>query len=155
MSEIIEPGRFEDKEEFANVGYRILAFLIDFFIFFLITMVFGIFFGEPNEDGTGFHFSGLPALVMFLVAFGLWPISEGITGQTIGKRIFNIKVVNTNYKPIGIGQAFGRFFLGIVDYMLLIGIIIALINKKNQRIGDMVANTIVVNAKKVKVQQRL
>ncbi|XLS28048.1 RDD family protein [Flavobacteriaceae bacterium M23B6Z8] len=148
MNETIEPGPFEDNAEFANVGYRILAFLIDFSIFWLIAMVFGIFFGEPPEDGIGFHFSGLPALGMFFIAFGLWPISEAISGQTIGKRIFNIKVVNTNYKPIGIGQAFGRFFLGIVDYMFLIGIIIALINKKNQRIGDMGANTIVVNAKK-------
>ena len=155
MSEIIEPGRFEDKAEYANVGYRILAFLIDFFIFWLIAMVFGMFFGEPHEDGIGFHFSGLPALGMFLIAFGLWPISEGIFGQTIGKRIFNIKVVNTNYKPIGIGQAFGRFFLGIVDYMFLMGIIISLINKKNQRIGDMGANTIVVNAKKAYVQHRV
>ena len=155
MSKVIEPGRFEDKAEFANVGYRILAFLIDFFIFWLIAMLFGMFFGEPNKDGIGFHFSGLPALGMFLIAFGLWPISEGITGQTIGKRIFNIKVVNKDYKPIGIGQAFGRFFLGIVDYMFLIGIIIALINKKNQLIGDMGANTIVVNAKKAYVQQRL
>ena len=148
MSEIIEPGRFEDKAEFANVGYRILAFLIDFFIYWLILMVFGMFFGEPYEDGIGFSFDGLPALGLFLIAFGLWPISEGISGQTIGKRIFNIEVVNTNYKPIGIGQAFGRFFLGLIDYMFLVGIIIALINKKNQRIGDMAADTIVVNTKK-------
>ena len=54
MSKVIEPGRFEDKAEFANVGYRILAFLIDFFIFWLIAMLFGMFFGEPNKDGIGF-----------------------------------------------------------------------------------------------------
>ena len=147
MSEIIEPGRFEVKPEFANVGYRILAFLIDFFIFWLFGMVFGMFFGEPNDDGLGYHFSGLPGLGLICIGFALWPISEGLIGQTIGKQIFKIKVVNTNYKSIGLGQAFGRFFLGFVDYMLLIGIIIALINKKNQRIGDLVANTIVVKMK--------
>jgi uncharacterized RDD family membrane protein YckC len=148
MSDITELGRFEDKPEFANVGYRILAFCIDFLIYCLISMVFGIFFGKPHEDGLGFSLTGLPALLMVIIAFGLWPISEGLSGQTIGKRIFNIKVVDTNYKRIGIGPAFGRFFLGIVDYIFLVGIVIALINKKNQRIGDMAASTIVVNVKR-------
>ena len=49
-----------------------------------------------------------------------------------------------NYKPIGIGQALGRFLLGFIDYMFLIGIIIAANNKQNKRIGDLAANTIVV-----------
>mgnify|MGYP001337110802 CR=1 FL=1 len=148
MNEIIKPGRFEDKAEFANVGYRILAFLIDFFIFWLIAMVFGMFFGEPHEDGIGFHFSGLPALGMFFIAFGLWPISEGIWGQTIGKRFLDLKVVTNEFKPIGIGQAFGRFFLGFIDYIFLIGLIVAANNKQNKRIGDLAANTIVVRTKK-------
>jgi len=133
--------------EVAKKRYRIGAFLIDFFIYWLIGMVIGIFFGTPNNEG-GFSYEGLPAFGMFLIGFFLWPISEGIWGQTIGKRFLDLKVVTDNYKPIGIGQAFGRFFLGIIDSMFLIGLIIAANNKRNKRIGDLAANTIVIRGKK-------
>jgi len=131
----------------AKKRYRIGAFLIDFFIYWLIGMVIGIFFGTPNNEG-GFSYEGLPAFGMFLIGFFLWPISEGIWGQTIGKRFLDLKVVTDNYKPIGIGQAFGRFFLGIIDSMFLIGLIIAANNKRNKRIGDLAVNTIVIRTKK-------
>ena len=60
----------------------------------------------------------------------------------------DLKAVTNDLKPIGIGQAFGRFFMGFIDYMFLIGLIIAATNKQNKRIGDMVANTIVIRTKK-------
>ncbi|WP_055436616.1 RDD family protein [Lacinutrix algicola] len=134
--------------EIAKKRYRIGAFLIDFFIFWLIAMVLGFFFGEPLENEVGFHMTGLPAFGMMLFGILLWPMSEGIWGQTIGKRILDIKVVTNEFKPIGIGQAFGRFFLGFIDYIFVIGLIIASTNKQNKRIGDMVANTIVIRTKK-------
>ena len=127
---------------------RILAFLIDFFVFWLVGMILGIFFGTPHEDELGFSLNGLPALAMFLFGFLLWPISEGVFGQTIGKGFMNLKVVSNNYEPIGVGQAITRFFLGFVDYIFLLGLIIASTNKQNKRIGDMVANTIVVVVKR-------
>ncbi len=136
--------------EIAKIRYRIGAFLIDFFIFWLIGLVLGIFFGESLDNELGFHMTGLPALGMFLCGFFLWPISEGIWGQTIGKRFLYLKVVTDDYRPIRFGQAFGRFFIGIFDYIFLIGIFIAAADKKNKRVGDWVANTIVIRTKKPK-----
>lgn len=133
--------------EIAKKRYRIGAFLIDFFIYWLIGMIIGIFFGTHNDQG-GFSFNGLPAFGMFLIGFFLWPISEGIWGQTIGKRFLDLKVVTNEFKPIGIGKAFGRFFLGFIDYIFLIGLIVAANNKQNKRIGDLAANTIVIWTKK-------
>ena len=72
--------------EIAKKRIRIGAFLIDIFIFWSIAMIVGIFYGTPHEEGIGYSLNGLPALVMFLVGFFLWPISEGIWGRTIGKR---------------------------------------------------------------------
>lgn len=140
---------FEEKNKvvLAKIRYRVLAFCIDFFAFWLIGMVIGILYGTPHEEGIGFSLNGLPALVMFLFGFIIWPISEGIYGKTIGKGFLNIKVVTDNYEPIGIGQAFIRFFLGFVDYIFLIGIIIAADNKQNKRIGDIVAKTLVIKSK--------
>ena len=150
MTEITIENQIETQNsgfEIAKKRYRIGAFLIDFFIYWLIGMIIGIFFGTPNDEG-GFSFNGLPAFGMFLIGFFLWPISEGIWGQTIGKRFLDLKVVTNEFEPIGIGQAFGRFFLGFIDYIFLIGLIIASTNKQNKRIGDLAANTIVVRTKK-------
>jgi len=147
MSEITIENQTETQKngfEIAKKRSRIGAFLIDFFIFWLIAMILGIFFGEPLEDEVGFHMTGLPAFGMMVFGLLMWPISEGIWGQTIGKRILDLKVLSNDFKPIGIGQAFGRFFLGFIDYIFLIGIIIAANNKQNKRIGDYAANTIVI-----------
>jgi uncharacterized RDD family membrane protein YckC len=141
--------------EISKKRYRIGAFIIDLLIYCLIMMTVGMFYGEPLENETGYEVTGLPALGVFLISFFLWPISEGIWGQTIGKRFMDIKVVGDDYNSIGTGQAFGRFFLGFVDYMFLIGLIIAATNKQNKRIGDLAANTIVIRHKYANTQHRV
>lgn len=140
---------FEEKTklDFAKIRYRILAFMIDFFVFWLIAMVVGIFYGEPIENEIGVHLKGVPALFMFFIGFCLWPISEGFFGKTIGKGFLNLKVVSDNYDDIGFKKAFIRFFFGFIDYMFLMGLIIACTNKNKKRIGDIVAKTIVIKSK--------
>ena len=153
MTEITIENHIETKKngiKIAKNRYRIGAFFIDIIIFSIISMIVGVFFGTPLENEIGYNLNGLPGLGMMVILFFLWPISEGIWGQTIGKRMLDLKVVNDNYEQIGIGQAFGRFFLGIIDYMFFIGLIIATINKRNKRIGDLGANTIVVRIEKPK-----
>jgi len=45
---------------------------------------------------------------MMLIGFFLWPISEGIWGQTLGKRMLNIKVVTDHHEPIDITASITR-----------------------------------------------
>jgi len=135
----------DNNIKIAKKRYRVGAFLIDFFIFWSIGMAVGVFFGEPMDEGEfGFSLTGLPALFMFACGFFFWPLSEAFWGQSIGKRLLDLKVVNDYCRPIGMGQAFGRFFLAFVDCMFCIGLFIASSNDKNKRIGDAVANTIVI-----------
>jgi uncharacterized RDD family membrane protein YckC len=90
---------------------------------------------------------------------GLWALSlvlwlayftymEGSSGQTLGKRLLRIKVVKENGKPLTYVDAFVRTLLRIVDGMFayLIGFIVIVATDKKQRVGDMAAGTIVVNA---------
>ena len=134
---------FEREFQIANTRARIIASVIDFCIFCIIGAIFGYFFGEPTE-GIGFGLYGTPALIIMLIGFFLWPISEGVWGQTLGKRILGIKVLTDYYEPIDITASVTRYILGCIDYILLIGIIVVATNKMNKRIGDMAANTIVV-----------
>ncbi|MEO1030069.1 MAG: RDD family protein [Bacteroidota bacterium] len=133
-----------NKNTIAKKRHRILAFLMDFIIFVTIGWVIAYLTGGLSEDGFGYELSGVPALLMFGVGFLLWPISEAMSGQTIGKRFFDLKVVSDDFKPITFGQAFARFFLGFLDYIFLAGIIVAAFNKQNKRIGDLVAKTVVI-----------
>jgi uncharacterized RDD family membrane protein YckC len=134
----------EPQFDLAPIWKRILAFIIDFFIFASAAYIMGMFFGTPNKDNTGYSLNGIPALVQFTFGFILWPISEAIFGQTIGKRILNIQVVSNDLGNISIWQALKRFALGIFDYVLCIGILISALNKNNKRIGDLAAKTIVI-----------
>ncbi len=143
-----EPNDFSNKPKIAPVGIRIGAFLIDFFSFWLFGMLLGLLFGTPSEDNLSYGLDGWPAFILIFVGFLIWPFSEGLWGKTIGKTLLDLKVVDDNYRPIGMGQATGRFLLGFIDYIFCIGIFIALINKKNKRIGDLAAGTIVVRVKK-------
>jgi uncharacterized RDD family membrane protein YckC len=82
-----------------------------------------------------FYFAGI-----FLIII----LPEGICGQTVGKWIMGIKVVDRNdYRPGIIGSLI-RHFLDPIDMCFLIGYFIAHKNLNKQRIGDIVAHTLVV-----------
>ena len=133
-----------NHSQIARKRIRIAAFFFDFMIYSFVSMVVGFFFGEPMKNEFGYTISGFPALGLFLVALFLWPISEAIWGQTIGKRVFELKVLSENFKSIGTKQAFIRFYVGLADNLFFLGLFVASNNDKNQRIGDIVAKTIVV-----------
>lgn len=86
----------------------------------------------------------IPTSVMFL---SYWIILEYKTGQTIGKKMFNLKVTNSQGgKPSLIGvviSSFGKSFILPVD--MILGLIIT--NDKRQRIFNRMGNTIVIKIK--------
>ncbi|MEA2348416.1 MAG: hypothetical protein QOG62_2203 [Thermoleophilaceae bacterium] len=91
---------------------------------------------------------GLFNLVVWL---GLLVVLPGLTGGTIGKFVFGIRVVGADARPPGILRSLLREIMWIVDdfpYFIpgLTGFIVALSSKSNQRVGDMVAGTWVIRA---------
>ena len=147
MSDLEEFENYFTNFEKASIGRRLVASLIDFIIYYFVCVFLALVLDNSSESVFSFHLEGFSALMAFLIGFFLWPISEGIWGQTLGKRFVDIKVVTKNNSEINISQGFGRFFLGFIDCSFLSGIIVALINKDNQRIGDMAAGTFVIKSK--------
>lgn len=132
---------------------RIVAFIADFIIYLLIFLLFLFLWGNPNYEGNGYEVTGFPAFFLFLIGIMLWPISESMFGQTIGKRLVGIRVLNgENHKHLSFGQAFIRFIFGCVDIILFIGLIVASTNKENKRIGDYVAKTVVIDLDKSQIR---
>ena len=139
-----EFDNYNVKLEKASIARRICATIIDFFIYYFVCVFLALVLGSSSDSIFSFHLEGFSAFIAFLFGFFLWPISENLWGQTLGKRFLDIKVVNNKNEKISLGQAFGRFFMGFIDCMLLSGIIVAAISKENQRIGDSATGSFVV-----------
>jgi uncharacterized RDD family membrane protein YckC len=90
--------------------------------------------------------TGIP-LGLFIVLFGYHLFQEWLwNGKTIGKAIFNIRVVRNNGQPIGFWESMGRNLLRILDvYVSGIGLLCMMFNRSEKRFGDYVAGTIVIN----------
>lgn len=75
---------------------------------------------------------------------------QGTTGATVGKFITAARVVKPDGSPCGLGRAFVRTLLLIVDTIsciLPIGLWVAIFSRGHRRLGDMAADTYVVKAR--------
>ena len=145
-SKLEEFENYYKRYEKSSISRRIGASLIDIFVYYFLCIFLALIFNQSTNSIFSFNLTGIPAVISFIIFFFLWPISEGLWGQTIGKRLLDIKVVTKRNEQINIGQAFIRFFLGFIDFFFLVGIIVAAVNKDNQRIGDAAAATFVVKS---------
>jgi uncharacterized RDD family membrane protein YckC len=82
-------------------------------------------------------------LVYWLLVFVIW---QGVAGVTPGKGLLGLRAVNEDGDAPGIGRAFIRSLLMIVDSLCcyLVGLIAAMTSKGHRRVGDMAAKTFVV-----------
>jgi uncharacterized RDD family membrane protein YckC len=71
------------------------------------------------------------------------------TGRTIGKKILGLKVVSVDGTRPGVGRIAIRTLFRLVDWLPffnLVGFILVVSLKSRQRLGDLVAKTVVVRA---------
>jgi hypothetical protein len=92
-----------------------------------------------------------PVLLLWGSALLLYVVIQGLTGWTIGKLVTGIRVVDEQGGRPGIGRAFVRWLLWLVDglpYLIpgLVAFITGLTTVGHRRVGDMVAKTHVVHA---------
>jgi uncharacterized RDD family membrane protein YckC len=87
----------------------------------------------------------LVSLAWFLLIYG---VLQGLKGVTPGKALFGVQVVDRQGQPPGVGRSLLRSILWLVDgapwCFPLVGLITAMATKGHRRVGDMVANTLVV-----------
>lgn len=138
----------------SGVGRRIAAVAIDSIIIALFWGIstYLINFSIPVNQ-TYSNDSSSTSLVVFpmytLILFAYFILLEGPLGkgQTIGKRILKIRVVNSeDQSAIDYSVSFIRNILRIIDglFLYLIGFLSIQGSDKEQRIGDKAAKTIVI-----------
>lgn len=110
----------------------------------------------------GFLIDALPVIVLNVLFFWsdflswlVWLASiaytvylgylEGVTGQTPGKAIMGIRLVNEQGDVIGSGPGIGRKFAHVVDSAVcLLGWLLPIVDAKRQTIADKLLQTYVV-----------
>ena len=106
--------------------------------------------GDPYGNPLGW----LALIYFFAIQFTYFFILEGLKGATLGKRALKMKVARDDGSPCGMRPSLIRNILRFVDfapYILLPYAVGALFiyggwpQKKNQRIGDIAAHTVVVD----------
>jgi uncharacterized RDD family membrane protein YckC len=145
-----QPSR---RLESAGVAIRFAAVLLDaVIVFFPLGFVVGLMTGGGYaERGPGYANAGVDVggdVTLFLVFIGLcyYVLAEGLYGQTVGKRIVGIRVVDEDGGHVGFGAAVVRNLLRLVDglFFYLVGALFAFTSPRGQRLGDRAAHTVVV-----------
>lgn len=140
----------------ANVhvtGRRIVATIVDGLVIGALYSAMAGTFGTITTDGGATHWTAtMPwggSLAYAVVVALYFILLEGYRGQTLGKMLVGVKVVNeATGAPPGLAGATVRTVLRVVDGLLsyLVAFIVVLASAKRQRLGDMAARTLVVRA---------
>lgn len=161
--------------ELASVGQRLFAFILDMAVkfsyafliaYFLGDRVFAVFEQDFWSQRGLYVILYLPVIVYTLVSEIL------MNGQTLGKKLLKIRVINVDGFRPSISDYLIRWFLRLIDFhfyffvflfvpmtnsivgslvsvfgmvTIFLGIVFIGVTKKSQRIGDIFARTIVIS----------
>ena len=140
----------------AGPGARAAAVIIDFLVVIVGFVALVWLAGAVAEvAGARRRFTGdtwaTVALVVgqFLLQWGYYVGCEAaFDGQTIGKRLLRLRVVRLGGGGVDLASSAARNLVRIIDQqpgiLYAVGIVSAILSKQGQRLGDMVAGTIVV-----------
>lgn len=140
------------KYRLAGLGDRFLALVLDAFLqialFALIGMWAAARWGGVTESG--FSMQGPRALVPLGLALAagflyFW-LMEGLFGATLGKAVLDIQVRRKDASSCTLAASLVRNLARLIDglFFYLLGFFVALFSRLRQRVGDHLADTVVV-----------
>jgi uncharacterized RDD family membrane protein YckC len=129
----------------AGPASRFLAITIDMLCIFAASAVLEEVFGALKLVGAG---QALFAIAYFVLSIGYGIATEWFwRGQTIGKRLIGLRVMDEHALHLEFSQIVVRNLLRFVDALplfYLVGGAACFFSRYSQRLGDLAANTIVV-----------
>ena len=138
----------------AGIGSRFIALLVDMILWLAGLLVLLILFTLLSPAFQAFNrlsAQWVKAIVIFLVflfQWGYFTLFEAFwNGQTPGKKIARIRVIQRSGRPIGIIESMARNFIRFIDEIptfYAVGIVAVFVTRQHQRLGDLAAGTIVV-----------
>jgi uncharacterized RDD family membrane protein YckC len=125
-----------------DFGLATLIFIGAFYAFNLFAGAVGFFAASP--------FFGIALLLTFAIAWSYFILLEWLgNGQTIGKRMFGLRVIADDGAPAGFIAILVRNLIRVVDFLpgfYGLGLLAIVVSPRSQRLGDLAAGTFVVRA---------
>lgn len=129
-----------------NLLRRGVAYSIDLIIISAILQLYLFCFGTPAESGSGYTASRIELLLIVLGWYIYFVFFEYRFNTTPGKAVFRLRVVRENgEKPI-LFDILKRRSLDMIElvFIVILAPIMVLATDKQQRLGDLIAKTTVV-----------
>lgn len=153
MREILRvrtPENVTFEFELAAIPARAAAWVLDVLAMIALIMI-AMKIVESFALAGGFA-SAVGLVAVFVVQWGYGALSEwALGGQTIGKRILGLRVLDERGLRITFVQAVVRNLVRTVDFLpgfYLVGGVSALLDGRGRRLGDLAAGTIVVRERR-------
>ncbi len=137
----------------AGFLYRLIAWIIDLIVLWVILAVVATIVGAPfflsgfemNPVAVAARYS-ITSLLSLLIGIGYYVYFWGTSGATPGKMALGLKVVGTDGRmPISFVTAFIRYIGYIVSTVVcLLGYLLIIVDEENQGLHDKIAGTYVV-----------
>lgn len=131
---------------------RFLAWFIDVMCIGAVMMVLGNLFMLFQLVSAGLGVA-LTTIAYFALSIGYGITSEWLwRGQTVGKKLFRLRVVDAEGLRLQFNQIVTRNLLRFIDSLPLlyfVGGVTCWLNSKCQRLGDIAANTLVIRNPRV------
>lgn len=132
----------------ATVGSRGAAIIVDWLLQGLALLLLSVAAGFAQAVEPSWLSTSIVLILSFLVVFGYPTAFETVTrGRTPGKMLLGLRVVTVEGAPVRFRHAAIRAALGTVDFSLTFGVaavVSSLVSRRNQRLGDFVAGTVVL-----------
>ena len=132
----------------ASIGERLVALVIDY-------ILLGLFVFSTLALFSTFRIYSNLSLILFLVMVYLPALFYAFLcemfnhGQSLGKKLMNIRVVKADGSTPGISAYLLRWLLFPIDGPFTggLGLLVVLLTKNSQRMGDLAAGTMVIKEK--------
>lgn len=156
-TELELPEEIDLQVEVANVGSRTLAILVDLFlgglVLFIVYTLTLLFARNLAEDWLTKLSSNVLKTLLLLLVFGFQWVYFNVfewmwNGQTPGKRLLSLRVIKVDGSPVSGIDVLLRNLSRPIDTlgpMGLIGLLMIFISRKAQRLGDLMARTLVIH----------
>ena len=144
---VLSPEKTILSFRLSGIGTRAAAHLLDIVVVVVMLLLCGIalvrIFGMVDSSLA----AGIMLFLTFALPVGYFVFLEGLwNGQTVGKKALNIRVRMTDGTPVTFAAALGRNLLRPADMLpgiYFVGLLAMFTNPRSQRLGDLVADTIV------------
>ena len=152
--EVVTSDHVVLRYDLAGAGNRGFAALLDFFVASLLTLGW-ITAWSILIEATGGVLIGVVAFTAVLFGWAYFILLEWLwNGQTLGKRVFGLRVINEDGSPARFVAVFVRNLVRVVDFLpgfYGFGLLCIVFTSRSQRLGDLAAGTFVVRAPRPRV----